>query len=102
MEGSVRYAFSELRETINESRTARIGGLLQKKRIRELYRRLDPEVHGGAVLLGLNGTVVIAHGASHAKGISAACVLAARLAQEGVVNRIGERLATTHRSHRLW
>ncbi|MEV6866694.1 phosphate acyltransferase PlsX [Streptosporangium subroseum] len=102
MEGSVRYAFAELRETINESRAARIGGLLQKKRIRELYRRLDPEVHGGAVLLGLNGTVVIAHGDSHAKGISAACVLAARLAQEGVVNRIGERLATTHRSHRLW
>jgi glycerol-3-phosphate acyltransferase PlsX len=46
--------------------------------------------------------VVIAHGASHAKGISAACVLAARLAQESVVDRIGERLATTHRSHRLW
>jgi glycerol-3-phosphate acyltransferase PlsX len=102
MEGSVRYAFSELRETIKESRTARIGGLLQKKRISELYRRLDPEVHGGAVLLGLNGTVVIAHGDSHAKGISAACVLAARLAHEGVVNRIGERLSTSHRSHRLW
>jgi glycerol-3-phosphate acyltransferase PlsX len=102
MEGSVRYAFSELRETIKESRTARIGGLLQRKRISELYRRLDPEVHGGAVLLGLNGTVVIAHGASHAQGISAACVLAARLAHEGVVNRIGERLSTSHRSHRLW
>ncbi|WP_436764273.1 phosphate acyltransferase PlsX [Streptosporangium sp. V21-05] len=102
MEGSVRYAFAELRETINESRAARVGGLLQKRRIRELYRRLDPEVHGGAVLLGLNGTVVIAHGDSHAKGVSSACVLAARLAQEGVVNRIGERLASAPRPHRLW
>ncbi|MEV8630521.1 phosphate acyltransferase PlsX [Streptosporangium sp. NPDC051023] len=102
MEGSVRYAFTELRETIQESTAARIGGLLQRKRIRQLQRRLDPEVHGGAVLLGLNGTVVIAHGASQAKGVSAACVLAAELARHGVVTRIGERLATSHRPHRLW
>ncbi len=102
MEGSVRYAFAELRETIQESPAARIGGLLQRKQIRRLHQRLDPEVHGGAVLLGLNGTVVIAHGASQAKGVSAACVLAAELARHGVVGRIGERLATSHRPHRLW
>ncbi|MET8340049.1 phosphate acyltransferase PlsX [Streptosporangium canum] len=102
MEGSVRYAFAELRDTISESRTARLGGMLQRKRIRGLNQRLDPEVHGGAVLLGLNGTVVIAHGSSQAKGVSAACVLAARLARQGVVTRIGERLATAPRSHRLW
>ncbi|WP_184756484.1 phosphate acyltransferase PlsX [Streptosporangium album] len=102
MEGSVRYAFTELRETINESRAARLGGLLQRKRLRELVQRLDPEVHGGAVLLGLNGTVVIAHGSSQAKGVSAACVLAARLARQGVVTRIGERLGAAHRPHRLW
>ncbi|MEV4251049.1 phosphate acyltransferase PlsX [Streptosporangium canum] len=102
MEGSVRYAFAELRDTISESRTARLGGMLQRKRIRGLNQRLDPEVHGGAVLLGLNGTVVIAHGSSQAKGVSAACVLAARLARQGVVTRIGERLAAAPRSHRLW
>ncbi|GAA3157440.1 phosphate acyltransferase PlsX [Planomonospora alba] len=102
MEGSVRYAFSELRGTIQESRTARLGGLLQRKRIQELRRRLDPEAYGGAVLLGLNGTVVIAHGASRASGISAACVLAAELAAQGVVSRIGERLGPAHRQHRLW
>ncbi|MEV7007410.1 phosphate acyltransferase PlsX [Streptosporangium sp. NPDC051022] len=102
MEGSVRYAFAELRETIQNSRTARLGGLLQRKQIQRLYRRLDPEVHGGAVLLGLNGTVVIAHGASQARGVSAACVLADELARHGVVNRIGERLAASHRPHRLW
>ncbi|MDP9864638.1 glycerol-3-phosphate acyltransferase PlsX [Streptosporangium brasiliense] len=102
MEGSVRYAFAELRETINESRAARLGGMLQRKRVKELNQRLDPEVHGGAVLLGLNGTVVIAHGSSQARGVSAACVLAARLARQGVVARIGERLSAAHRPHRLW
>ncbi|MBB4917583.1 glycerol-3-phosphate acyltransferase PlsX [Streptosporangium saharense] len=102
MEGSVRYAFAELRGAIQESPVARVGGMLQRGRIRRLQRRLDPEVHGGAVLLGLNGTVVIAHGSSQATGVSAACVLAAELARTGVVARVGERLAATHRPHRLW
>ncbi|MET8863360.1 phosphate acyltransferase PlsX [Nonomuraea sp. NPDC004580] len=102
MEGAVRYAFTELREAIEDSRIARLGAALQRSRIRDLRRRLDAEAYGGAVLLGLNGTVVIAHGASKAQGISAACRLAADLAAAGVVPAIGERMAATGRSHRLW
>ncbi|NRQ39898.1 phosphate acyltransferase PlsX [Nonomuraea sp. NN258] len=102
MEGAVRYAFSELRQTIDEGRLARFGAFMQRSRLRGLRDRLDAEAHGGAVLLGLNGTVVIAHGSSKAAGVSAACKLAADLAEGGIVGRIGERIAATHRSHRLW
>ncbi|MEV0968780.1 phosphate acyltransferase PlsX [Microtetraspora glauca] len=102
LEGSIRYAFGQFRETIEESAVARFGGMLQRPRLRELYRRLDPEAHGGAVLLGLNGTVVIAHGSSRAGGVAAACELAARLAAGEIVTRIGERIASIPRSHRLW
>jgi glycerol-3-phosphate acyltransferase PlsX len=102
MEGAVRYAFSELRETISDSRLARLGAAMQRSRLRELRRRLDAEAYGGAVLLGLNGTVVIAHGSSKAPAISAACQLAADLSADGVVAETGERIAATHRSHRLW
>lgn len=102
MEGAVRYAFGELRETISDSRLARLGAVMQRSRIRDLRRRLDSEAHGGAVLLGLNGTVVIAHGASKAQGISAACQLAADLSAAGVVSAIGERMTAISRSHRLW
>ncbi len=102
MEGSVRYAFTELRETLEGGRLARFGALFQRGRLRELRRRLDPEAYGGAVLLGLNGTVVIAHGSSTAKGVAAACVLASTLARQGTVGHVGERIAATHRSHRLW
>ncbi|TMR97257.1 phosphate acyltransferase PlsX [Nonomuraea basaltis] len=102
MEGAVRYAFTELRRTIDDSRLARLGAVMQRARMRELRRRLDAEAYGGAVLLGLNGTVVIAHGSSRASAISAACQLAADLTAHGIVARIGERVAATHRSHRLW
>ncbi len=98
MEGAVRYAFDELRQTIGGSPLARLGAFMQRTRLRELSRRLDAEAHGGAVLLGLNGTVVIAHGSSKAKGISAACRLAADLATAGLVAGIGERVQRPHRS----
>lgn len=102
MEGAVRYAFDELRQTIEESRLAKLGAVMQRARLRELRRRLDAEAHGGAVLLGLTGTVVIAHGSSRAPAISAACRLAADLSEGGIVSRIGDGIAATHRSHRLW
>nr|WP_229788906.1 phosphate acyltransferase PlsX [Thermopolyspora flexuosa] len=102
MEGSVRYTLTELREAIAASRPARLGAVLQRGALRRLARRLDPEQYGGAVLLGLNGTVVIAHGASKAPAIASACALAASLAARGVVARIGERLAASRPHHRLW
>ncbi|MEW9553824.1 phosphate acyltransferase PlsX [Nonomuraea sp. NPDC050783] len=102
MEGAVRYAFAELRASLGESPVARLGAALQRSRLRELRRRLDAEAYGGAVLLGLNGTVVIAHGSSRAPAISAACQLASDLSANGIVARIGERIAASHRSHRLW
>jgi glycerol-3-phosphate acyltransferase PlsX len=102
MEGAVRYAFAELRSSIEDGRLAKLGALLQRSRLDALRRRLDPEAHGGAVLLGLNGTVVIAHGASRARGVAAACALASALANGGTVVRIGERIAANPRHHRLW
>ncbi|RCG22471.1 phosphate acyltransferase PlsX [Sphaerisporangium album] len=100
MEGAVRYAFAELRETLEAGRLSRLAAALQRGRLRDLRKRLDPEVYGGAVLLGLNGTVVIAHGASTAKGVAAACVLARTLARQGTVTHVGERIAAGHKSLR--
>ncbi|WP_344844811.1 hypothetical protein [Nonomuraea dietziae] len=45
---------------------------------------------------------VVAHGASKAASVSAACELAAHLSRKGIVARIGERLSTAPRPHRLW
>jgi glycerol-3-phosphate acyltransferase PlsX len=100
VEGAVRLAIAEMREAVTASRTAKVGALLQRRRLRLLRDRLDSETYGGGVLLGLNGTVVIAHGASRAPGIAAACVLARDLAEARIIERIGEGIAA-NRTHRL-
>ncbi|WP_182876878.1 phosphate acyltransferase PlsX [Microbispora sp. H10670] len=61
--------------------------------LRRVAGRYDPETHGGAALLGLTGTVVVAHGSSRASTIARACVVAHDLARGEVVARLGDRLA---------
>jgi len=94
LEGSIRYAAGELRSALSSTRAARMGAVLQRRGLRELHQRFDTESYGGAALLGLGGTVVIAHGASTAKAVTAACELAASLARGDITEKIRERLGT--------
>ncbi len=47
---------------------------------------------GGALLLGLNGTGIIAHGRSDALAIEKAVEVAAKYAEKGVSKNVNERL----------
>jgi len=92
LEGSIRFASAELRAAVTSTRTARFGAFLQRRSLRDLAARLDAESYGGAVLLGMGGTVVIAHGASTARAITSACLLAADLARGEITEKITQRL----------
>jgi glycerol-3-phosphate acyltransferase PlsX len=92
LEGAMRFAAGELRTALTSSRSARVGALLQRRGLRELAHRLEPESYGGAALLGLGGTVVIAHGASTARAVTAACALAGNLTRGDITERIKERI----------
>ena len=92
LEGSIRFANAELRNAITGTRIARAGAFLQRKGLRSLTERLDAESYGGAVLLGLGGTVVIAHGASTSRAVTSACLLAADLARGEITEKITQRL----------
>jgi glycerol-3-phosphate acyltransferase PlsX len=97
IEGVGAFATEQMRAVFQGSRAARFGALFQRRALHELAGRMDAETYGGAALLGLEGTVVIAHGASTAKGITSACGLAADLARGRITERIRERLGPSHR-----
>ena len=71
----------------------RFGALLSQGAFRSLKRRLDPEVHGGAVLLGLNGNVIKAHGSSRERAIMGAIRVAAEEVQHGLNDIISRQIA---------
>jgi phosphate acyltransferase len=101
LEGSIRFAVNEVRDAMTANRAARVGAFLQRRGLRELSTRLDADSYGGAALLGMGGTVVIAHGASKARAITAACLLAADLARGQITEKITQRLPASRERHFL-
>jgi len=47
----------------------KMAALILQKDLRAMKKQMDPEMHGGAQLLGVNGTCIIAHGASSRRAI---------------------------------
>jgi len=94
LEGTVATLLEALREEIEASRRAKLGGLLIRPAARRLGERLNPDTYGGAYLLGLRRLAVIAHGNSGRRAIANAIRLAARGVEHDVVGRMQERLET--------
>ena len=101
LEGTILSVFDGLRAEIERTPRGRLGGLLIRPAARRLRARLDPEMHGGAYLLGLRGLVVIAHGNSSRVAIANAIRLAARGVEHRVVEKLGVRLGTESAEDRV-
>ncbi len=92
LEGTIKELLDALREEISATTRGKLGGLLIRPAARGLRSRLDPDTYGGAYLLGLRGLSVIAHGNSSRTAIANAIRLAARGVENGVVDRLSERM----------
>ncbi|MGD0614312.1 MAG: phosphate acyltransferase PlsX [Verrucomicrobiota bacterium] len=89
-----------LKDELAATPLRKLGALLTRDAFRAMKNRLDPEVYGGAVLLGLNGIVVKVHGSSRERAMMNALRLAVEEISHGVnqmislqIARANERLA---------
>ncbi len=92
MEGTAGEIGAAVRAAARSGPRAALGGLLLRPALGRLRRRLDPDTTGGAILLGLRGVAVVAHGSSGPDGIANAVRLAARCVRERAVERTAELL----------
>jgi len=93
LEGTIKMSFQMLYQELTQSIDLKIGAAICKPAFRKLKGdRLSPAKYGGAVLLGVNGVVVIAHGNSNDFAIMNAIKLAADTARSGIINEIKENL----------
>jgi glycerol-3-phosphate acyltransferase PlsX len=70
-----------------------LAAILMRPAITRIRTKLDYERIGGAVLLGVKGSVVITHGRARKRMVTFACGTAARTVREGVSGRIARSLA---------
>ena len=62
--------FAMLKSELTASARRQLGALLAQNAFRAIRRRMDPEVYGGAPLLGFNGAVLKAHGSARERAIA--------------------------------
>lgn len=64
--------FGFMRAELTKSLKRKLGALLAQNAFRAIKRRMDPEVYGGAPLLGFEGLVMKAHGSARERAIASA------------------------------
>jgi glycerol-3-phosphate acyltransferase PlsX len=92
LEGTAKAVADAVRAAARSGPLAAAGGLLLRPALGSLRRSMDPNSVGGAILLGLRGVAVVAHGSSSPEGIANAVRLADRAVRERAVERIAELL----------
>ncbi len=87
-EGVAEAIFTMLKQALQRTLRRRIGARLVEYGLRELAAKVDHSEHGGAPLLGVNGTCMIAHGGSNSRAIANAI----RCAAEAAAYRVNEHI----------
>ncbi len=81
--------FSMLKRELTANPRRQLGALLAKNAFRAIRRRMDPEVYGGAPLLGFNGAVLKAHGSARERAIASAL----RVTTENLEHQVHQLIA---------
>ncbi len=92
-EGVAEFLFVSMREQAMSSTTAKIGGALLKPKLQAIRDRTDYRQTGGALLLGVKGETVIAHGHSDALAIKNAVRVALQAATADVSGIIAAEMS---------
>lgn len=91
-EATVDMLLSTLREEVPRTGRGKLGGLLIRPAIGRIRGTIDWREYGGAPLLGIDGTAVVAHGRSDARAIRSAIKVACDAARAGLKDKIREAL----------
>lgn len=95
-EGVAKELLSAVKGAIMSSFMSKIGGLLIKKSLKNLKKRLDYTEYGGAPILGVDGVLVKAHGSSNAKAFFNAIKYAEKAVDAEIVEKIRASAAILH------
>lgn len=92
-EGAAEFLLGEIRAALKRDPLGLAAGLVLRRKMRPLRRRIDWREYGGALLLGVNGVTVIAHGRSDARAIASACRVAVLAVERDIVPTIRAAVA---------
>ena len=92
LEGSMKFLIGALFEAFGQPEYKEHADALMPALI-PLYESLNPDTYGGAVLLGVDGVCIIAHGSSGATAITNGIAVARELVEYDLVGEIRDVIA---------
>jgi glycerol-3-phosphate acyltransferase PlsX len=93
LEGSSRVLLSQVKAAMTATAWRRILAAGLRTSLVQLRDRLDPDMYGGAPLLGVNGVCIIGHGSSGAVAVENALKVAAQAARGNLTGQIADAVA---------
>lgn len=92
IEGTVKLMSSIIKEGFSSSIWSKIGYLLASNSLGKATKTMDPRMHNGAMLVGLNGVVVKSHGSTDSIGFANAIKVAISLVENKINEQITDEL----------
>jgi len=88
LEGLSRHLLSEVKAALTSTPINKLAAAVVQPSLVALKERLDPDVYGGAPLLGVNGVCMIGHGSSSARAIASGVATTATAVRGGLTAAI--------------
>ncbi len=92
IEGSVKLVAGLIKEGFTNSFWSKLGYLFAGPAITRVTKVVDPRMHNGAMLVGLNGVVVKSHGSTDRVGFANAIKVSISLVENKINERITEEV----------
>jgi glycerol-3-phosphate acyltransferase PlsX len=94
-EATVTLLQKVMRQELSSGPISAAGAFLARAGFRRMRRRMDDSEYGGAVLLGLSGLLVVAHGRSNANAIRHAIRVAKQALEADILGKIQSGIGQT-------
>jgi glycerol-3-phosphate acyltransferase PlsX len=95
LEGSLRMVVRALFDAIGADPANKPHVDAMMPSFLSLYETFDPDTYGGAILLGVDGVCIIAHGSSSARAMVSGIKIAREMVESGMVDQIRTAIAST-------
>jgi glycerol-3-phosphate acyltransferase PlsX len=89
--------FSMLKRELMHSAQRKLGAYLAKGAFHTIRRRMDPEVYGGAPMLGFNGLVFKAHASARERAVTSAIRVTANAVKTQINQMIARDIAAANK-----
>lgn len=95
IEGTADYIFSRMKEQFKVDILHKLAAFIMRSDMKKFKSNLNPDIVGGAPILGVDGLIIKSHGNSKAKTITNVVLKTVSLAENDIVGNIKRSLVGT-------